>query len=135
VSHCRHPNPSQALPLILTQVPINVRGEALQLPLYVGMSVSDEVAKFGAQHQVHDTDMPALLQVSGTVEFGVCSVNGSVNDLYMYRCAVVCFDCTSLVTTRRRSEGSTLMRWRHTWCGEEGGGGESERWVGWWRPT
>jgi len=43
-------------------VPINVRGEAVELPLYVGMSVSDEVAKFGQVHQVSDSDMPALLQ-------------------------------------------------------------------------
>lgn len=45
-----------------------MRGEALELTLYVGMSVSDEVAKFGAEHQVHDTDMPALLQVSETID-------------------------------------------------------------------
>ena len=44
-------------------MPINVRGEAVELPLYVGMSVSDEVAKFGQVHQVSDSDMPALLQV------------------------------------------------------------------------
>ena len=33
-------------------VPINVRGEAVELPLYVGMEVAKEVAKFGETHQV-----------------------------------------------------------------------------------
>jgi len=53
-------------------VPINVRGEAVELPLYVGMSVSDEVAKFGQVHQVSDSDMPALLQVGDYTQTTQC---------------------------------------------------------------